>query len=69
MNKTFAIALGFALAFNSPAQAETYLNPDRAWWGAFFQAVDGATPDYEAIARRDPAFLAADEFNLSLIHI
>ncbi|WP_422003138.1 hypothetical protein [Roseovarius mucosus] len=67
MNKTFTLALGLGLAFWSPAMAETYLNPDRPWWGTFFQAVDGVTPDYEALARRDPAYLSAGEFDRAAV--
>ena len=67
MNKNFAYALGFGLAFGSPALSETYLNPDQGWWGTFFQAVDGTTPDYEAIARKDPAYLSAGEFDRATV--
>ncbi|MFP7675524.1 hypothetical protein ACG74X_19430 [Marivita sp. S0852] len=47
----------------SPAFAETYLNPDQAWWGQFLNAVDGDQPNYEQIAKKDPSYLAADEFD------
>lgn len=63
MTTKFALALGLGLACWSPALAETYTSPDRAWWSTFFQAVDGTTPDFEAIAKKDPAYLAASEFD------
>lgn len=63
MTTKFALALGLGLACWSPAFAETYTSPDRAWWSTFFQAVDGTTPDFEAIAKKDPAYLAASEFD------
>lgn len=67
MKKNFAYALGFGLALGSPAMSETYLNPEQAWWNTFFQAVDGTTPDYEAIARKDPAYLSAGEFDRATV--
>lgn len=60
-----AFGLGFALSF--PASAETYTNPDNAWWASFFMAVDGNVPDYERIAKADPAYLSADEFSRSAV--
>jgi hypothetical protein len=32
------------------------------WWANTFKAVDGVAPNYEALARQDPEYLAADEF-------
>ena len=58
-----ALPLALGLAFSAPVTAETYISPDRAWWATFFQAVDGVQPDFDALARKDPAFLAATEFD------
>lgn len=63
MIKNFALTVGLALTFSLPASAETYVNPDQEWWGIFFQAVNGTTVDYEAIAKQDTEYLAADEFD------
>ena len=51
-----------ALVLAAPLAAETYTDPDRAWWTSFLDAVDGRAPDLEALARQDPDYLAADEF-------
>ncbi|MCL3881908.1 hypothetical protein [Marivita sp. GX14005] len=58
----FALATGLALILGSPSFSETYENPDQRWWGKFFQAVEGAQPDFEALAKKDPEYLAASEF-------
>jgi hypothetical protein len=63
MTAKFVLALGLGLALSSPVSAETFLNPDRAWWSTFFQAVDGVQPDFERIAQKAPEYLAADEFD------
>ena len=63
MIKRFALALGLGLALTTPALSESYLNPDRAWWTAFFKAVEGVVPDFEMIAKKDPTYLAANEFD------
>lgn len=55
------VALGFA--FSSTAQAESYSNPDRAWWKQFFAAVDGTSPDFEAAAKQDLQYQSANEFD------
>ena len=67
MKKKFAFVLGLGLMWGSSSMADTYMNPDRAWWNRFFQAVDGVTPDYDAIARRDPTYLAAGEFDRAAV--
>lgn len=58
-----AFIFGLGMAMASSACAETFSNPDPAWWGRFFKAVEGTQPDYEMIAKRDQAYLSASEFN------
>lgn len=48
---------------SNAASAETYVSPDHDWWNQFFAAVDGTTLDLEAIAKKDPAYIAASEFD------
>lgn len=62
MLKTLALTGCLGLALAAPLAAETYTDPDRAWWTGFLDAVDGRAPDLEALARQDPDYLAADEF-------
>ena len=67
MLKTLALTtcLGLILAapLATPSLAETYTDPDSAWWGAFLETLDGTAPDLEALALQDPEYLAADEFS------
>lgn len=67
MKYQFALALGLGFALSAPVSAETYSNPDNAWWASFLMAVDGVVPDYERLAKADPACLAADEFSRSAV--
>ena len=46
-----------------PSLAETITEPDDAWWGAFIDRLEDGDPDLEALARRDPRYLAAGEFD------
>ena len=62
MLKTLALTGCLGLALAAPLAAETYTDPDRAWWTGFLDAIDGRAPDLEALARQDPDYLAADEF-------
>jgi len=62
MRLAFALILGLSLSFTPAALADTVVNPGGDWWANFFKAVDGISPNYEAIARGDPEYLAADEF-------
>ena len=62
MLKTLALTSCLGLALAAPLAAETYTDPDRAWWTGFLDAVDGRAPDLEALARQDPDYLASDEF-------
>lgn len=64
MLKTLALTTCLAVLLTTPLAAETYTDPDPAWWGAFLEVLDGRAPDLEAQARQDPAYLAADEFSL-----
>ena len=67
MLKTLALTtcLGLILAapLATPSLAETYTDPDAAWWGAFLDTLDGTAPDLESQALQDPEYLAADEFS------
>ncbi len=58
-----ALILSLGAAMSSAAYAETYSNPDPRWWGRFFNAVEGQQPDFEVIAKKDPAYIAASEFD------
>lgn len=58
-----ALILSFGAAMSSAAYAETYSNPDPIWWGRFFNAVESQQPDFEMIAKKDPAYIAASEFD------
>lgn len=62
MISRLALAAALGLTLSSAAAAESYLNPDRAWWARYLAIVDGATPDFERMAKADPAYAAADEF-------
>lgn len=46
-----------------PALAEVVTEPDDAWWAAFIDRLEAGDPDLEALARRDPRYLAAGEFD------
>ena len=46
-----------------PASAETYANPDDAWWQALIETLDGSEPDLTAAARQDLRYMDADEFS------
>ncbi|WP_189654649.1 hypothetical protein [Paracoccus mutanolyticus] len=61
MLKTLALTGCLGLALAAPLAAETYTDPDRAWWTGFLDAVDGRAPDLEALARQDLDYLASDE--------
>lgn len=61
------LAATLALSTALPALAETYVDPDRAWWAAFTDRLDGTTPDPEDLARQDPRYLAADEFSRAAV--
>lgn len=63
MISRLALAAAVGLLVSTAASAETYVSPDRGWWKQFFSAVDGTTPDLEAMAKKDPAYLAANEFD------
>lgn len=67
MLKTLALTtcLGLILAapLATPSLAETYTDPDSAWWSAFLDTLDGTAPDLESLALQDPEYLAADEFS------
>lgn len=58
--KLLAAACFVSLAL--PASAEVYTNPDREWWNSFFDTLQGKTQDFEKQARKDPRYMAADEF-------
>ncbi|MFJ1292652.1 hypothetical protein ACEPPZ_11270 [Paracoccus yeei] len=62
MIRTLALSAILAASVALPSYAETYDNPDRAWWDAFLVTLNGTAPDLEAEARQDPRYLAADEF-------
>ncbi|MCJ8140135.1 hypothetical protein [Falsirhodobacter halotolerans] len=64
MIRTLALsaALAASTSFATPSFAETYDNPDRAWWTRFLETLNGSTPDLEAEARQDPRYLGSDEF-------
>lgn len=66
---TLAATLASALAVPTalPVLAETYVDPDRAWWAAFTDRLDGTIPDPEDLARQDPRYLAADEFSRAAV--
>jgi len=65
MISRLALAVAVGLSISTAASAETYVSPDRDWWKQFFAAVDGTTPDLEAMAKKDPAYLSANEFDRS----
>ena len=61
MLKTLALTtcLGLILAapLATPSLAETYTDPDSAWWSAFLDTLDGTAPDLESLALRTPNIL------------
>ena len=63
MLKTLALTTCLGLMLATPSLAETYTDPDAAWWGAFLETLDGTAPDLKALALKDPEYLAADEFS------
>ena len=63
MLKTLALTTCLGLILSTPSLAETYTDPDAAWWGAFLETLDGTAPDLESLALQDPEYLAADEFS------
>lgn len=63
MLKTLALTTCLGLILATPSLAETYTDPDPAWWNAFLETLDGTAPDLEALALQDPEYLAADEFS------
>ena len=63
MLKTLALTTCLGLILATPSLAETYTDPDSAWWSAFLDTLDGTAPDLEALALQDPDYLAADEFS------
>lgn len=62
MLKALALTTCLSLALAAPLAAETYTDPDPAWWTSFLEALDGRAPDLKTQAREDPEYLAADEF-------
>lgn len=58
MLKTLALTtcLGLILAapLAAPSLAETYTNPDAAWWNAFLETLDGTAPDLAPAAALGP---------------
>ena len=63
MLKTLALTTCLGLILAAPLAAETYTDPDAAWWGAFLETLDSTGPDLKALALKDPEYLAADEFS------
>lgn len=62
MLRMSTLAAVLAASVCLPAIAETYANPDDAWWRAFIETLDGAEPDLTAAARQDRRYMDADEF-------
>lgn len=46
-----------------PAGAETFANPDDAWWQSFIETLNGTAPDLTDTARQDRRYPDADEFS------
>ena len=71
MLKTLALTtcLGLILAapLATPSLAETYTDPDAAWWGAFLDTLDGTAPDLESQALQDKGFQVRAKRGISAI--
>lgn len=63
MLRMSTLAAALAASVCLPAGAETFANPDDAWWLSFIEALNGTAPDLTAAARQDRRYLDADEFS------
>lgn len=63
MLRMSTLAAALAASICLPAGAETFANPDDAWWLSFIETLNGTAPDLTAAARQDRRYLDADEFS------